>query len=272
MKRPERVLLPSDGAIIAVVPDMHIPNEDRACVELMMEAFEDVGVTSLIDLGDMYDFFSISRWEKDPTATVDIGSLADEISAGRYFTDWCNKLRDGWFLLEGNHEGRYTSLIRKIAGLRNTGHTLEKLLKEQGALGAKATLLGADWRLVLNPDTIFEHGHEVRGSLRPKAEYGILDHYPEQTTIIGHTHKIFQAIKTVHARGNPILRRVYSVGHLSDESKQNYAIDPRWQQGFMIVTAYKDKMQRLRYDYHQVVIEKDDAGRPSFTLWGKIYR
>jgi len=271
MKRPERVILPSEGQRIAVIPDIHFPNHDVPSVELMMKACDDVGVHSAIQLGDMYDFFSISRWEKDPSVAVEIGSLADEVSAGYFFTDWLNSLPGGWIGIEGNHEARYTNLIKRIAGLRNTGHTLVKLLGDR-VLTNKATYLDANYRLVLNPDTIIEHGHDMRRSLRPKAEYCIMDDYPEQTTIIGHTHKIFSTIKTVHARGNPVLRRVYSVGHLSDESRQNYAIDPKWQPGFMILTCYTDRMMKMKYDYHQVVIEKDDAGRPSFALWGKVYR
>lgn len=270
MKRPERVLLPEEGSRILVIPDCHYPNMDAASIQLMMEAATDCKVNKAIQLGDLYDFYSISRWEKDPTMSVDIGSLDDEIQSGYVLTDWLNGLKDGWIYLEGNHELRYTALINKYAGLRNTGHTLEKLLGPR--VLKNCTFLSHDIRLILNPDTVMEHGHQVSRSLRPKAEYCVLDDYPEQTTIIGHTHKVYTAIKTVHVRGNPVLRRVFSVGHLSDENKQNYVSDPKWQEGFMIITCYKDNMKKSRYDYHQVVIEKDESGRPSFTLWGKVYK
>lgn len=268
--RQEKILVPEDGERILVVPDCHFPSENRPAIELMCEAAEAINVDRAIHLGDLLDMFSASRWEKDPSLAIEIGSLADEVNSAAWFFDWLNGRKNGWHYLEGNHEKRYTNLINKIPALRNTGHTLDSLIGEKNL--RKCTLLRDEWRLVLGNDTVLEHGHLVARSLRPKAEYCVLDDYPEQTTIIGHTHKIFDAIKTVHVRGKPVLRRAYSIGHLSNENRQSYVADPKWQTGFMVLTAYRDNMRNMRLDYHQVVIEHDTRGRPSFALHGKVYR
>ena len=274
MIRTEHVLIPESGSRILVLPDCHYPNHDADTIDLVIKAAKDIGVTQAIDLGDLLDFYSISRWDKDPSISQDVGEVADEVRSALPLFNFLNTLKNGWIWLEGNHEVRYKAFISKIAALRSINHNITKLLNEvDPSILANCRYLDSTCRVVLNPSTVIEHGHEMRRSLRPKAEYCILDDYPEQTSIIGHTHKIFNAHKTVHGRGGmPIIRSVYSVGHLSDESKQNYAKDPKWQQGFMVITVYTDNMRGNCYTYDQVIIKKDEHGRPSFTLWGKIYK
>ena len=262
------------GSRILVLPDCHYPNHDADSIDLVLRAAKDIGVTSAIHLGDLLDFYSVSRWEKDPNISAEVGEVADEVRSAIPLFNYLNSLKNGWIWLEGNHEVRFKSYVSKSPTLRSLGYTVKKLLNEvDPTILSNCVYLESDYRLVLNPSTVIEHGHGMARALRPKAEYCLLDDYPEQTSIIGHTHKIFDAHKTVHGRsGVPIIRSVYSVGHLSDETKQNFAKDPKWQEGFMVITVYLDTMRGYRYDYHQVVIVKDEQGRPSFTLWGKVYK
>ena len=269
--RPERVLIPQDKAKYLIWPDTHVPHHDPVAVELMMEAAENFGVDGVIYLGDLLTFYSISSFDKDPAFAYDADNLQQEIEILRPLHAWSQKRKNGAIWLEGNHEKRYTRLISKIPGLRNTNHTIEALLGP--ALLDKTEYLRDDTRLVLNPDVILEHGHDVKYSLRPKgAADAVLLQYPEQTTIIGHTHRVFTAVKTVRGRSVPTLRRVFSVGHLCDEEKENYVLEPDWQQGFMIITCYMDSSGRNAYDYHQVTMNRDKRNRPSFCLAGKVYK
>lgn len=274
MKRIAKTLIPGAKSRILILPDCHFPNHDPDCIDLVIHACKDIGITQAISLGDLLDFYSVSRWEKDASVSVEVGDLGDEIRSAKPLFDYFNTLPDGWIWLEGNHEVRYKAFISKIPALRSVGMDIKRLLNSvDPSILAKCHYYTDDIRILLNPSTVIEHGHLINESLKPRAEYLIMANHPEQTTIIGHTHKIYNVHKTIHtATGAPLIRSVYSVGHLSDENKQNYAKEPKWQQGFMVITVYFDNMRQLRYDYHQVIIEKDAAGRPSFTLWGKEYK
>lgn len=274
MLRREHTLLLEPGSRVLVLPDCHYPNHDADSIDLVLRAAKDIGVTSAIHLGDLLDFYSVSRWEKDAALAAEVGEISDEVRSALPLFNFLNSLKNGWIWLEGNHEVRFKAYASKSPTLRSLGYSVKKLLNEvDSTILSNCVYLESDTRLVLNPSTVLEHGHNMGRSLKPKAEYALLDDYPEQTSIIGHTHKIFNSHKTVHGRsGVPIIRSVYSVGHLSDETKQNYVKDPKWQEGFMILTAYTDNMKEYRYNYHQIIIEKDAHGRPSFTLWGKVYK
>lgn len=274
MQRQEHVLIPEPGSRILVLPDMHYPHHDADSIDLVLRAAKDVGVTQAIQLGDLLDFYSVSKWEKDPTFAVEVGGVGDEIRSALPLFNFLNSLKNGWVWLEGNHEIRWKAYVNKDPALRSVDFNILKLLDSvDSSILSNCRYLSADKRLVLNPNIVIEHGHLMARSLKPKAEYAISDDYPEQTSIIGHTHKIFSLHRIARGIGRSLLRSVHSVGHLSDETKQNYAKEPvRWWPGFMIITVYHDNSKNTEYDLHQVIIKKDSIGRPSFALWGKIYK
>ena len=237
----------------------------------MWQCATDIGVKRAIYLGDMLTFYSISRWDKDPTVSKNVGDLQAEIEAFRPYHARAQALPEGCDWVEGNHEKRFTWMMQKLPGGLSDKVNIKDFLGVE--LLKNTRYYTDDWRLVLQPDVVIEHGHEVKYSLKGKyAAESILAHYAEQTTIIGHTHRIYTAIKTVRGRGVPALRRVFSCGHLCDEEKENYAHDPDWQQGFMILTTYYDQSGQLAYDFHQITMNKDKHGRSSFAYNGKVYK
>ena len=121
MLRKEHTLLLEPGSRILVLPDCHYPHHDADSIDLVLRAAQDIGVTQAIDLGDLLDFYSVSRWEKDPTLAAEVGEISDEVRSAKYLFDYLNSLKNGWFWLEGNHEVRFKSYAAKNPTLRSLG-------------------------------------------------------------------------------------------------------------------------------------------------------
>jgi UDP-2,3-diacylglucosamine pyrophosphatase LpxH len=99
-----------------VINDLHLlPNTPRPMVDLVLDAFEDVGIDRLIINGDLLDFININlHGPKHPDV---ISTLEDEIIEGREFLE---ELRARFpdihiVFLFGNHEDRLDRFILKHA-------------------------------------------------------------------------------------------------------------------------------------------------------------
>lgn len=88
-----------------ILPDIHVPYEDDKALDLALKVIKKYKPERIIQLGDMYDFYSISRFDKHPDR---IDSLQQELNRG--FDIWKTiKKKSKNSLLEqltGNHEVR----------------------------------------------------------------------------------------------------------------------------------------------------------------------
>ena len=107
-KRKSVVKIP-DGTTL-ILSDVHVPYHDVDALECALSHIENP--TNIVLNGDAVDFFSVSRWDKDPDAR----DLAGELQASRQFL---MHLRERFpetniFFKIGNHEERWeTYLWRK---------------------------------------------------------------------------------------------------------------------------------------------------------------
>lgn len=104
MKGPMRVLRMSD---------LHIPYHAKDAIEIAIRYGKDNGADTILLSGDVFDFYAISRWEKDPRKR----NLGAEIESGRRFLGYLrSEFPDADIIFkEGNHEERWESYLRSKA-------------------------------------------------------------------------------------------------------------------------------------------------------------
>lgn len=259
-----------DGSLIAVLSDIHIPHQDQAAVNLVIECCERLGVTHVILNGDIADCGPASRHEgKKKRAVLDEGCLKESVAAGMEIFDW-SRTRPCWFLL-GNHERWVENYIAESPELRGTSAV--SLMGLWGD-GEGWEVLSSKSRLTIG-NRCFEHGDALfpagNGGANPMGRVKAL--VPDRTTSIGHLHRKGAAFWTTPDEdGNARTRGVYMNGHLSlPESHEDYATYTNWQQSFELTRVYYVD-GRPRFTTSQPEIHRDRYGRPYFEHEGHIYR
>lgn len=89
---------------IIVIPDVHIPNNDKRATNVALKAIEVVQPDHVVCIGDTLDFVSVSFHPRDPSR---LQSLRSEINAGNRFLDRLEATGvKNVHMLGGNHEYR----------------------------------------------------------------------------------------------------------------------------------------------------------------------
>lgn len=114
---------------ILAVPDIHFPFHDKIAIQLMIEVAKDFKPHEVVFLGDVFDFYSASRFEKNPEK--DYKLFYDEIKEARQlFQELLSKFQkvQRFTMCEGNHEKRLEKYIAanapKLGGLFRTNEVL----------------------------------------------------------------------------------------------------------------------------------------------------
>ena len=210
-----------------IIADIHIPYEDKIALQTLFNWLDtnDIKPTIITILGDLLDFYKISRFSKDPTRK----NVAVEIELGKQFLiDLRNRFPDVRIILyNGNHENRLQKYIWDNAP--QLTELVRNLLPEK--LGLKELniefhetpfRIGKLWHL---------HGHE-RGRGGYNAEYitNVMWKYIHDNFIVAHWHrrqeKIFKSISGKTYYGGV-------VGCLCQD--MDYAILNNWTKGFALV-------------------------------------
>lgn len=95
-------------------PDVHAPFHSEAAWRLTIDALADFKADTVVTLGDFVDFFSISRWSKDPARAL---SLAQEVGLAQGMLDEIVERTPGArrIYLGGNHEDRLQRYLQDKA-------------------------------------------------------------------------------------------------------------------------------------------------------------
>lgn len=115
---------------IGVLADMHIPYHDVSAITTALNWFKEKGANAILINGDAVDFYSLSRFNKDPRARDFSAELDDLAQVVRVLNDNFGKV----FYKEGNHELRYETYMRiKAPELLNVSEfQIENLLAHRG--------------------------------------------------------------------------------------------------------------------------------------------
>ena len=206
-------------------PDLHSPWADIKAVSAFYEAIETEKPQVIIQLGDLYDMYSQSKFPRNQ----DICTPKEEIAEARQFAEsfWknCRKLsgaKTRYIQILGNHDDRPSKRIAErypeIAALVGIDH----LFKFTGV----ETILDSRTELTLE-GVIYTHGHFTR--------HGQHSSYYNRSVVHGHTHRGAVVYQKVHGR---IIWEL-DCGHMADENSEplQYTATKttRWTQGYGII-------------------------------------
>lgn len=244
---------------VVVFPDIHAPKQDKQCMGVALDFTRDYKPDIFIQLGDLCDFDSISRF--DTARERDLIGFVQEVKAANQVLDQIeNVLPKGCrkVLLEGNHDrrpetyrmNRWDSKVQDILGIpRMENYDVLYRLKERGWENydyGEAFKLGK---------AIFAHGWFVNQYHAAKTVRRWF-----KTIIYGHTH-MYQVHTINGMDGLPVAGM--SIGTLSKFNLSYLkGLPPDWVHMFM----YMDFLQDGSFTPHPVPIIK---GR--FVANGKLY-
>jgi len=221
---------------IAVLSDIHVPYHDDDALNACLE-YLDYWQPSCIYLnGDTADFYTISRWEKDPEER----NFPREIQLVKDFLAHLNERYPNAekFYKIGNHEERYEKYlankapelfgvtefrINKILGLDNMGYRLVRS-KQKAKAGKNLTII---------------HGHEIYGCNVPVNFARTLQTKMGVCTVAGHRHATSEhSYKTAENQ----FVHCFATGCLCDLTP-DYAIVNNWNHGFLTIELDGNRFQ-----------------------------
>jgi predicted MPP superfamily phosphohydrolase len=238
---------------IVYLSDIHVPFHDKKASKSIRLFLQEQQPDYLVYGGDVVDFYSVSRFDKDPARKFNI---QDELTQGIIYMRTMNEAAGDAkkYFLEGNHENRIRKYLMRhpeLAGLESL--TVQNLLHLR-QLGI--SYVPYDKGKMLH-GFLFKHG--------TKASTYTARHELDMENVSGmsgHIHRIQKHSKTDRT-GQHVW---YTVGHLADAEQIDYFDQqvPNWQQGFGVVEI---NTRNKTYEAHQVVINNG-----KFQFQGKVYR
>lgn len=239
-----------------MVTDEHFPHQDDHARSLALKIVRDFNPDVRICGSDGMDFYSISKFDKDPDRIAST-TLQDEINqwkAGqREWRDASPNARP-LFLL-GNHEDR----LRKYLWRHPELWGLEAL-KLQNVLGfAELGIENQDGNeILLHNKLLIKHGERVRTHSAYSAKAELEKEFYSVSILSGHTHRGGVHYATTR-KGVVEAHECFCLCRLDPE----YTSNPNWQQG--IVLAEVDK------NYLSIVdIPFQSSGKKLTARWNNM--
>ena len=240
------------GKSVAILSDIHVPYHDEVALAAAVKYCKDRKPDTLLLNGDFADFYSISRWDKNPKNR----DLTAELEAQKACLKW---LRQEFHFAEiilkkGNHEERWDHWLWKHAP-EISDHPRMRLEEWLGCDDLGIEII-EDQRPIMLGKLPVLHGHELpKGLTNPvnmaRGAYLRTAH----TILVGHGHR-------TSGHSEPDLWReevfCWSTGCLCD-MRPEYARINKWNHGFAFVEIANDKS----FDVSNLRIGKDGAVRSS---------
>jgi hypothetical protein len=263
VKSGDRYLIPGD---------IHFGIEDPAALSLLTKAGIDAGCNGMILIGDTFDSYGISRHPKSAKVLKNRKrtTVAEEKeSAEPWFRSWANNF-DNLHMLSGNHEAWFSYIQDQFPGLADT-----EWWDLYGSLFDGWHLHSHGTALRLGPLLIC-HGDELRGSLAKNSASSVLNSYPGQNTLYGHTHRVDSSTRPTWKYGTRIDHGAWTIGCMMDletsqdnrETRVNAQIH---QQGGAIVSFDTSFAGDLTFGVEIIQVLRDSGNNPGFVFRGNSY-
>lgn len=209
-KEYESFILPDYCKRIGILSDIHVPFHSVDAVVCAIKYLKEKEIDTLYLNGDIFDFYSISRHEKEK----DLRDFVREVDMCR---DFVQKLRDlfpgvNLFYKMGNHEDRYARSLMVQAEEFAQLHDLQfHIFFHLGRIGY--TLIES-WQGCQMADLLVLHGHELYGGGGINPSQNTFNK-TLCNTLIGHVHKTSVTTKKT---GFKQFLHTYSTGCLTQLS------------------------------------------------------
>ena len=216
--------------IVGILSDIHVPFHSEVALQSAVGHFKTVGIDALILNGDTCDFYTISRWIKDPKKR----DFRGEITAATQLLAWLRQEFPGVPIIfkAGNHEERWKHWLWQHAPEISDDPRMG--LDQWLELAEHGIELVEDQRPIMCGELPVLHGHEKgKGISSPvnqaRGAFLRLLH----TVLEGHGHRT-----SGHAESDMWHRETFcwSTGCLCDLTPE-YARVNRWNWGFATVTV-----------------------------------
>lgn len=189
------------GIKVLSLSDIHVPYHEPKAVEAAVKFGRKWKPDVLLLLGDISDFYSISRWDRDPKKRDLVGECEQVYDMLAWFRKAFPKARIVYKL--GNHEERWDHYIwNKCAELWGLDALrLESVLKLD-ELGIE--MVGDKRPVMIGPHLVGLHGHElVRGLTSPVNQARGLFMRTLHSALAGHGHTT-----STHVQGNMLGKEI----------------------------------------------------------------
>ena len=223
--------LPDHLKKIGILSDIHVPFHSVEAVVCAIKRLREEKIDCLYLNGDTFDFYSISRHEKEK----DLRDFPKEIEMCRNFLQ---KLRDIFpnipiYFKAGNHENRYQRYLNEQAEEFAQLHEMQ--FDKFFRLDSLDMKFVPDWQGIEMGDLLVCHGHELMaGGMNPSQS---TFNKTFCNTLIGHVHRTTNTIKK---DGFKKFIHTYSTGCLTQLSPKYYPF-AQHNNGFAIVTISDGK-------------------------------
>lgn len=219
--------------LVGIISDVHIPYHSERALEAAVTHLRNSEIAALLINGDLCDFYSISRWTKNPAKR----NFSAELKACRQTMEW---LRDQFpdipiIFKAGNHEERWDHWLWQHAPeisdegemsltnwLRLDKHNIEYVTDQRPVLLGKLPVC---------------HGHELpKGLAAPVNVARGAFLRTLSTVLVGHSHRT-----SGHAETDMWHDEIFcwSTGCLCDMNPE-YARVNKWNWGFATVEVRED--------------------------------
>lgn len=145
---------------VVAVPDLHFPWCDQEALDKVYDLIKKEQPTHVIQLGDMLDLYSFSRYEKDASFTTPEEELSTALAMAKEFWETVQRLapKAKCFQLIGNHEDRlHKTVAKKAPELMGLIPSWKKFF---GFKGVKVAKSSKDHFVI--DKVIYTHGHYTK--------------------------------------------------------------------------------------------------------------
>jgi predicted phosphodiesterase len=225
----------------AVLSDIHIPYHDKSALAVAIKYIEDLQPDQIVLNGDIVDFYSVSKYQKDP---MRIDTLQSEIDETRAFLGLLRKQHPNAEItfIRGNHEER----LEKFLIDRASALTSLRCLSLDDLFGlSEFNIKFVDTGIAIGKLDI-THGEVARtlpgSSVRAHFER------THRSTLIGHVHRL-NINRMRDAYGTHLLIENGCLCMLQPEYARMMT---NWQQGFNVI-EYSPKSGDFLVHQHCIV-------------------
>jgi len=198
---------------VGILSDIHVPYHSLSALTCAIKYLREEQIDCLILNGDIFDFYAISRHEKEK----DLRDFPREIEMGRNFLQ---KVRDLFphipiYYKMGNHENRWQRYLNEQAEEFSQLHEMQ--FEQFFRLDKLNLIYVPDWQGIELADLLILHGHELMaGGMNPSQS---TFNKTFCNTIIGHVHR---TTSTTKKNGFKEFFHTYSTGCLTQLSPKYY--------------------------------------------------